>query len=136
MKLACSVLLVCLAAAQTEDYPRERENALQRTTPSKRLFPEDVPCGGYLWKSEHKAELHMVAIYYFFGSTDYGKGKMGLYPQSLYHAVVNEQRDPPTAQVIIDTQSRGPWNGGSVKEVRIQMTAKEYQSARQCFPGN
>ncbi|HTX34771.1 MAG TPA: hypothetical protein VME43_07115 [Bryobacteraceae bacterium] len=128
MKLACSVLLVCLAAAQTEDYPRESENALQRTTPAKRLFPEDVPCGGYLWKSEHKAELHMVAIYYFFGSTDYGKGKMGLYPQSLYHAVINEQRDPPTAQVVME--------GGHLKEVKIQMTAKEYQAARQCFPGN
>ena len=128
MKPVFCVLLVCLAAAQADDYPRERENVLHPTNPAKRLFADDVPCGGYLWKSEHKAELHMVALYYFFGSTDYGKSKMGLYPQSLYRAVVNEQRDPPTAQVILD--------GGQAKEVRIQMTSREYQSARQCFPAN
>jgi hypothetical protein len=128
MKLGFCVLLVSLAAAQTDDYPRERENALHRTTPAKRLFPEDIPCGGYLWKSEHKAELHMVALYYFFGSTDYGKSKMGLYPQSLYRAVVNEQRDPPTAQVIMED--------GTLKEIRIQMTSTEYQAASQCFPAN
>lgn len=129
MKLVFCVLLVCLAAAQTDDYPRERENALHRTNPAKRLFPEDAPCGGYLWKSEHKAELHMaVALYYFFGSTEYGKSKMGLYPQGLFRAVVNEQRDPPTAQIIMDDDK--------LKEVRIQMTSKEYESARQCFPAN
>jgi hypothetical protein len=128
MKLAFCVLVVWLAAGQTDDYPRDRENALQRTNPAKRLFPEDVPCGGYLWKSEHKAELHMLALYYFFGSTDYGKGKMGLYPQNLFRAVVNEQRDPPTAQVIMED--------GTLKEIRIQMTSKEYEAARQCFPAN
>jgi hypothetical protein len=130
MKLAFCVLFVWLAAGQTapqaDDYPRERENALHRTTPAKRLFPEDLPCGGYLWKSEHTAELHMVALYYFFGSTEYGKSKMGLYPQSKYRAVVNEQADPPTAQAIMED--------GKLKEIRIQMTSKEYESARQCFP--
>ncbi len=126
MKPALYMLLVCLAAAQTNDYPRERENALHPTNPAKRLFQDDTACGGYLWKSEHKAELHMVALYYFFGSTDYGKGKMGLYPQSLYRAVINEQRDPPTAQVVME--------GGTVKAVQIQMTGKEYQAAGQCFP--
>ncbi len=75
MKLAFCVLFVSLAAAQTGDYPRERENALHRTTPAKRLFSEDIPCGGYLWKSEHTAELHAVSLDYFFGSTDYGKSK-------------------------------------------------------------
>jgi hypothetical protein len=128
MRFAFCVLLVWLAAAQTDDYPRERENALQHTNPAKRLFPEDTPCGGYLWKSEHKAELHMLALYYFFGSTDYGKSKMGLYPQTLFRAVVNEQRDPPTAQVIMED--------GALKEIRIQMTSKEYEAARQCFPAN
>ena len=128
MKLALCVLLVCLAAAQTDDYPRERENALHPTNPAKRLFPDDVACGGYLWKSEHKAELHMLALYYFFGSTDYGKGKMGLYPQSKYHAVINEKRDPPTAQIIME--------GGTLKEVQIQMTSKEFQAAGQCFPSD
>ena len=130
----CLFALVCLAAAQNDDYPRERENVLQHTNPSKRLFADDTPCGGYLWKSEHKSELHMVALYYFFGSTDYGKGKMGLYPQSLYRAVINEQRDPPTVQVVMDRQGKGAWSGGSVKEVRIQMTSREFESARQCFP--
>ena len=128
MKLAWWVFAVCLAAAQTDDYPRERENVLHPTNPAKRLFQDDVPCGGYLWKSEHKAELHMVALYYFFGSTDYGKSKMGLYPQSLYRAVIHEDRNPPTAQVILED--------GKAKEIRIQMTSKEYESARQCFPGN
>lgn len=125
MRLALCFLAAVLAAAQADDYPRERENKLHPTTPAKRLFPDDTPCGGYLWKSNHTAELHMVAIYYFFGSTDYGKSKMGLYPQKLYHAVVNEDRDPPTAQVVMDD--------GSAKEIRIQMTSKEYEAARQCF---
>ena len=53
---------------------------------------------------------------------------MGLYPQNLYRAVVNEQRDPPTAQDIMED--------GKLKEIRIQMTSKEYESARQCFPAN
>lgn len=127
MKLALCVAMVCLAAAQTDDYPRERENALHPTTPAKRLFPDDTPCGGYLWKSEHKTELHMLAMYYFFGSTDYGKGKMGLYPREVYRVAINEQRDPPTAQVVMED--------GKLKEVRIQMTSKEFQAAGQCFPG-
>jgi hypothetical protein len=126
MRFVCLILLVCLAAAQSDDYPRERENVLHPTNPAKRLFADDTACGGYLWKSEHKTELHMVALYYFFGSTDYGKGKMGLYPQSLYRAVINEERDPPTAQVVMDHNS--------VKEVKIQMTAKQYQAAGPCFP--
>jgi len=27
-------------------------------------------------------------------------------------------------------------DSGSVKEVQIRMTSKEYQAARECFPGN
>jgi len=125
MRLAFCLLLVWLAAAQSADYPPGQENALHRTTPAKRLFPDDTACGGYLWKSNHTAELHTVALYYFFGSTEYGKSKMGLYPQAKFRAVVNEQRDPPTAQVVIED--------GSLREVRIQMTGKEYEAARQCF---
>jgi len=37
---------------------------------------------------------------------------MGLYPQSLYRVVVNEERDPPTARVVAD--------GGSTKEAQIK----------------
>ena len=125
MRLALCLCAALLAAAQSDDYPRERENQLHPTTPAKRLFPDDTPCGGYLWKSDHKSELHMTAIYYFFGSTDYGKSKMGLYPQALYHAVVNEERQTPTAQVISED--------GHVKEIRIQMTQKEYDAASPCF---
>lgn len=125
MRLALCVLAVGFLAAQTDDYPRERENRLHPSTPAKRLFPDDTPCGGYLWKSAHKDELHMVALYYFFGSTDYGKSKMGLYPQTVYRAVVNDESDPPTAQVVMQD--------GSLKEVVVRMTKKEYEAARQCF---
>ena len=112
MKLVFPVVLVCLAAAQTDQYPRERENVLHPTNPAWRLFQDDTACGGYLWKSDHKSELHRIALYYFFGSADYGKGRMGLYPQSLYRVVANEERDPPTARVVPD--------GGSTKEVQIK----------------
>jgi hypothetical protein len=125
MRLALFVFAALLLPAQTDDYPRERANQLHPTTPAKRLFPDDQPCGKYLWKSEHKDELHMVALYYFFGSTDYGKSKMGLYPRDKFRAVVNEERDPPTAQIVMED--------GNLKEIVIQMTAKEYEAARQCF---
>jgi hypothetical protein len=126
MRLALYFFAIALAAAQSTDYPREQENALHPTTPAKRLFPDDAPCGGYLWKSTHQAELHMVAIYYFFGSTDYGKSKMGLYSHDKVRVEVDERRDPPTAQVVMAD--------GKVKEILIRMTGKEYQAAGQCFP--
>ena len=65
MKLVFPVVLVCLAAAQTDQYPRERENVLHPTNPAWRLFQDDTACGGYLWKSDHKSELHRIALYYF-----------------------------------------------------------------------
>ncbi|SPF50636.1 hypothetical protein SBA4_4460014 [Candidatus Sulfopaludibacter sp. SbA4] len=51
-----------------------------------------------------------------------------LYQQAKFHVVVNEQKDPPTAQVIKDRD-------GSLKEVKVQMTKAEFQSSRSCFPG-
>ena len=114
--------------AQTSDYPPEQENALQRTKPGKQLFKEDEPCGAYLWKSTKADRSGAVVLYFFYGSTEYGKGKMGMYQQAKYHVVVNEEKDPPTAQVIKDPD-------GSLKEVKLHMTRAEFQASRGCFPG-
>jgi hypothetical protein len=67
-----------------------------------------------------------VVIYYFFGSTEYGKGKLGIYRPGQFAIVVNEAKDPPTVQVVQDAQ-------GKFKEVRLQITQKEYDAAKACF---
>jgi len=130
MKTACCVcigLLVCAHGyPQASDYPPEQENALQKTKPGKQLFKEDEPCGAYFWKSLKADRSGAVALYFFYGSTEYGKGKLGMYPQAKYRVVLNEDKEPPTAQVIKD-------EAGSLKEVRVQMTKAEFQSARGCF---
>jgi hypothetical protein len=118
----------CFAQAQTGDYPPERENAVQKIKPGKQLFKEDEPCGDYFWKSLKADRSGAVALYYFFGSTEYGKGKMGLYQQVFFRVETNEAKDPPTAQVVKE--------GGTVKEVIIRMTRREWEAARACFPAN
>ncbi|HEY2016143.1 MAG TPA: hypothetical protein VGH38_21720 [Bryobacteraceae bacterium] len=116
-----------LCYAQSADYPPEQENAIQKTKPGKQLYKEDEPCGGYFWKSEKADKSGAVALYFFYGSTEYGKGKLGMYQQSRYRVVVNEKKDPPTAQVIKD-------GSGSLKEVKVQMTHAEFEASRSCFP--
>ena len=122
----CVAALWC-CAAQTSDYPPEQENTLQRTRPGRQLFKEDEPCGNYLWRSDKAERGGAMVLYYFYGSTEYGKAKIGMYLRSKFHAEVGESKDPPTAQVIRDGRH-------NVREVRIRMTAAEYEAARPCFP--
>ena len=122
------LLVLAHGYAQTSDYPPEQENSLQKITPGKQLFKDDEPCGAYLWKSTKADRSGAVALYFFYGSTEYGKGKMGMYQQVKFHVVVNEEKDPPTAQVIKNRD-------GSLKEVKVQMTKAEFQASRGCFPG-
>jgi len=120
-------LALASGMAQTDEYAREKENAIHKTVPGKQLYKEDTACGSYFWRSEKATKISPVAVYYFFGSTEYGQGKLGLYPRGRYHVIVNEEKDPPTAQVILNQR-------GGVDEVRIQMTSREYETARECFP--
>ena len=68
--------------SQTDDYAPEKENVIQRIIPGKQLYKEDEPCGSYFWKSEKADKSGAIALYYFYGSTEYGKGKLGLYHTS------------------------------------------------------
>jgi len=120
------ILAAAYAIAQTSDYPPEQENALQKTVPGKQLFKEDVACGAYFWKSQ-KASPRGVAVYFFYGSTDYGKGKLGLYLQSKYRVELNESKDPPTAQAVKS-------KSGDLSEIVVRMTDKEFQASGACFP--
>jgi hypothetical protein len=130
MKRAICLLLLltacCISQTQSSDYPPERENALQKIKPGKQLFKEDEPCGDYFWKSQKADRSGATALYYFFGSTEYGKGKLGLYQQVYFRVETNQEKDPPTAQVV-------KTGDGTVKEVVIRMTARELEASRACF---
>jgi hypothetical protein len=132
MSIARYILIPCLLVSargfsQTDDYPPEKENVIQKIKPGKQLHKEDEPCGDYLWKSQKADPGGATALYYFYGSTEYGKGKMGLFQKVHYRAVVNNEKDPPTAQIIKDDH-------GIVKEVIVRMTRQEFEAAKSCFP--
>jgi hypothetical protein len=116
----------CFSQTGSGDYPPEQENVIQKIKPGKQLFKEDEPCGEYFWKSLKADRSGAVALYYFFGSTEYGKGKLGLYQQVYYRVETDGKKDPPTAQVIKTA-------GGIVKEVLIRMTGRELEASRACF---
>ena len=130
MKRAICLWLVsaacCISQTQTGEYPPERENALHKIKPGKQLFKEDEPCGQYFWKSQKADRSGATTLYYFFGSTEYGKGKLGLYQQVFFRVETNEEKDPPTAQVI-------KTDGGTVKEVVIRMSKRELEASHACF---
>ena len=67
--------------AQNSGSSVEKEESLQKTIPDKKLAKEDVQCGSYFWIAE---KAGTTFLYYFFGSTEWGQGKMGYYQQSLY----------------------------------------------------
>jgi hypothetical protein len=125
-RFTLALLVTAHCSSQTPDYSPQNENALQKIKPGKQLYKEDEPCGQYFWKTLKATAVGPVALYYFFGSTEYGKGKMGLYPQPRYRVAINEEKDPPTAQAAFDSKG--------LKEVRVQMTQREFDAAGQCFP--
>ncbi len=118
------VLVSTLGLPQGPDSSNEPEEAIQKTAPDRKLDKEDVQCGNYLWVS---TKTGTKFLYYFFGSTEWGKGKVGFYQQRLYRAVVNAGKEPPTVQRIKDSQ-------GTVTAIRIQMTAKELEASVACLP--
>ena len=117
------LFLQVLGFPQTSDLANEREEALQKTAPDRKLDKEDVQCGNYLWVSTKTGTRF---LYYFFGSAEWGKGKVGFYEQSLYHVVINADKDPPTVRRMQDAQ-------GSVTEIRIQMTRQELAESSACL---
>ena len=109
--------------AQNSDSSIEREEAIQKTASDRKLAKEDVPCGNYFWLAR---KTGTTFLYYFFGSAEWGKGKVGFYQQTLYHVFVNDDKDPPTVQRIKDAK-------GNLTEVRVQMTGRELAASGACF---
>lgn len=109
--------------AQNSDSSIEREEAIQKTVPDRKLAKEDVQCGNYFWVAR---KTGTTFLYYFFGSAEWGKGQVGFYQQTLYHLVVNNDKDPPTVQRIKDAK-------GNLTEVRVQMTGRELAASGACF---
>ena len=125
--LSLVLLFSAACIAQSDDYAPENENVLLKTRPGKQLFKEDVQCGNYFWISVKAAVDGTPVLYYFYGDPAFGKNKVGLYRQDLYHAVVAEQKDPPTVQVI-----RAPQ--GNIREIRVRLTAAELAASKDCLP--
>lgn len=119
-------LLLAAAATAQQDYAPDKENVVFKTQIGKQLHKEDVQCGEYFWKSDKADKKGVTALYYFYGDPAYGKNKLGLYHQSLYKVVVNAEKEPPTVQVIRDSE-------GNLKEVRVQMTAAQLKASKACF---
>lgn len=129
MRLLVCVALLCVAMCgfgQSGSYAADQENSLLKTIPGKQLFPEDVRCGDYFWKSEKADKGGAVIVYFFYGDPAYGKNKLGLYKQRAYRVVLNEEKDPPTAKVVNE--------GGAFKELLLQMTKAQLEASRACFP--
>lgn len=123
--LLCLMLFIsALGFPQGSDSSNEPEETIQKTSPDRKLDKEDVQCGNYLWVA---TKTGTKFLYYFFGSTEWGKGKVGFYQQRLYRAVVNAGKEPPTVQRFKDAQ-------GNVTEIRIQMTGQELEASSACLP--
>lgn len=127
MSLARCLLVLSLLSGeglcQDSQHSAPAEEAIQKTIPERKLDKDDVQCGNYLWISTKNGEKF---LYYFFGSTEWGKGRIGFYQQSLYRAVVSPEKDPPTVQRVMDSK-------GMVTGVRIQMTAAELVASSACL---
>ena len=123
-RLPCLVLLLStLGFPQTSDSPHGEEEPIQKTAPDRKLDKADVACGHYLWISEKNGTKF---LYYFFGSTEWGKGKVGYYQQTFYRAVVNAEKDPPIVQRIRDAT-------GNVTAIRIEMAERELAASSACL---
>jgi hypothetical protein len=124
--LFAMLTLAALGFGQTPDYAADRENPLLKTVAGKQLFPGDVRCGEYFWKSDKADKGGATVLYFFYGDPAYGKNKLGMYRQKSYKVVLDVRKDPPTAQVINKE--------GSFKEVRVQMTQAQFELSKACFP--
>ena len=126
MALVYHLLFLALLFPQATDSSNAQEEAIQKTAPDRKLDPKDVQCGDYLWIS---TKMGNTFLYYFFGSKEWGKGKVGFYQQSMYHAVVNPDKDPPTVQRITDAK-------GNVTGIKIQMTSAQLAVSAPCLSGH
>jgi hypothetical protein len=121
--LFLGLLISTLGHPQGSDSSSEPEEAIQKTAPDRKLDKGDVQCGNYLWIATRTGTKF---LYYFFGSTEWGKSKVGFYEQSQYHVVVNADKDPPAVQRLKDAK-------GTVTAIRIQMTGQELAASRACL---
>ncbi len=126
-RLGLALLFSVLCFAQADDYAPEKENVLLKTRLGKQLFKEDVQCGNYFWISVKAAVNGAPVLYYFYGDPAFGKNKVGLYRQDLFRAVVADEKDPPTVQVIRARE-------GNIREIRVRLTTAELASSKSCFP--
>jgi hypothetical protein len=111
--------------AQADPYAADKENVVFKTVPGKQLFQEDIRCGEYFWKSDKADKTGATVLYFFYGDPAYGKNKLGIYKQKTYRVTINEEKDPPTAQVVNE--------GGTFKELRVQMTKAQFELSKACF---
>ncbi len=118
-----AVWLVALAFSPQPAAP-EPEAPIQKTAADRKLDQSDEPCGHYFWIARKNGEKF---LYYFFGSAEWGKSKVGFYSENLYRVVVDPDKTPPTVQRIT--------TGGRVSEVRVRMTSEELAASSGCLTG-
>ena len=123
VKLICLLLLAMPGFPQTANSSKEPEEAIQKTVADRKLDQADVQCGNYLWIA---TKTGTKFLYYFFGSTEWGQGKVGFYQQTLFRVVVNADKEPPTVQRIKGAD-------GTVSEIRIHMTERELAASSACL---
>ena len=121
-----SLFLTAGPALPQQSAASAPEDAIQKTAPDRKLDRSDEACGHYLWISTKNGQKF---LYYFFGSTEWGKSKIGFYSQNLYHVVVDPDKDPPTVQRLTNS-------GGAVSEIRIRMTRDELTASSACLAGH
>src|ERR1035438_603027 len=86
--LGASLALAVCGFGQADQYAAGRENIVFKTVPGKQLFPEDVRCGEYFWKSDKADKTGATVLYFFYGDPAYGKNKLGLYKQKTYTVAI------------------------------------------------
>jgi hypothetical protein len=120
---AVSLLCATKGRSQESRQSNPMEEVIQKTTRDRKLDKDDIQCGNYFWIS---TKTGTKVLYYFFGSKEWGKGKIGFYQQDLYRVVVSAEKDPPTVQRVTDSK-------GSVTEIRIRMTSPELAASSACL---
>lgn len=121
--LVVSLLCATPGFSQDSKEATATEEGIQKTAADRKLDKDDVQCRNYFWISTKNGTKF---LYYFFGSKEWGKGKIGFYQQSLYRVVVNAEKDPPTVRRVVDST-------GIVTELRVQMTGPELTASAACL---